>query len=245
MHGTSARTANTYEVTKKKRHLILKKVFKFKDKEIKQFRCVTGTRRTVLENYEGGFYSSNAFRRKYHEFFKDRLPKGMEVFYEIVGYTDDGGTIMGKCSNKKLNDKDFVKQYGKETVFSYGCEAGQNDVYVYRMTMTNEDGVTFEIPHEQVELLCEKMGVKCVPRFEKFIFTTWENLMERVEQFCDGVDPIGKSHIREGIVVRIDNRERFAAYKHKNFSFKVLEGIIKETSEAPDMEEAEDLMAGE
>ena len=30
-------------------------------------------------------------------------------------------------------------------------------------------------------------------------------------------------------------------YKHKNFNFKVLEGIIKDTAEAPDMEEADGL----
>ena len=89
------------------------------------------------------------------------------------------------------------------------------------------------------------MGVKCVPTFERFVFTTWEDLMERVEKYYDGADPIGKSHVREGVVVRIDNRSKFTAYKHKNFSFKVLEGIIKDTADAPDMEEAEELVANE
>ncbi len=245
MHGTSARTANAIEVTKKKRHLILRKVFKIKDKEVKQFKCVSGTRRTTLRDYEGGWYGSNAFRQKYHDFFKERLPKGMEVFYEIVGYTHGTQTIMGKCSNKLIKDKEFTKQYGAETIFSYGCPVGENDIYVYRMTMTNEDGYVVELPWEQVQLECEKMGVKCVPTFEKFIFTTWEDLMQRVEQYYDGADPIGKSHVREGVVVRIDNREKFAAYKHKNFSFKCLEGIIKDNADAPDMEEAEELLKEE
>ena len=44
------------------------------------------------------------------------------------------------------------------------------------------------------------------------------------------------------VVVRIDNRPSFTAYKHKNFNFKCLEGIIKDTSDAPDMEEAEELI---
>ena len=67
--------------------------------------------------------------------------------------------------------------------------------------------------------------------------------MERVEKYYDGVDPVGGTHIREGVVVRIDNRSKFTAYKHKNFYFKVLEGIIKDTADAPDMEEAEELIA--
>ena len=110
------------------------------------------------------------------------------------------------------------------------------------MTLTNEDGYTVEIPFEQVQIECEKMGVKCVPLFDKFIFTTWDDLMARVERYYDGADPIGKSHIREGVVVRIDNRPSFTAYKHKNWSFKVIESIIKDTSDEPDMEEAEELI---
>ena len=53
-------------------------------------------------------------------------------------------------------------------------------------------------------------------------------------------DPIGKTHIKEGVVVRIINRPKFTAYKDKVFEFKVIEGIIKSTASAPDMEEAED-----
>ena len=241
MHGTSARTANTLQVTKKKHPSLLKLLFHCKEKEVKEYKLISGTRRTTLRDYEGGWHGSNAFRYPYHEKFRDVLPKGMEVFYEIVGWVDQEKTIMGRCSNKLIKDKEFTKQYGPETVFSYGCEKGQNDCYVYRMTMTNPDGYVVELPWEQVQKESEKIGMKCVPTFEKFIYTSWEDLMERVEKYCDGVDPIGKTHVREGVVVRIDNRNKFTAYKHKNFSFKVLEGVIKDTADAPDMEEAEDI----
>ena len=241
MHGTSARTANTIEVTTLKRN-IFQKLFKRPAKSVKQYKCISGTRRTTLSNYEGGYYGSNAFREKYHNFFKERLPKGTEIFYEIVGWVDDYTTIMGRCKNSLIKDKEFTKQYGDETVFSYSCGIGENDCYVYRMTMMNEDGYMVEIPWEQVKLECEKMGVKHVPEFDKFIFTTWEDLMQRVEHYYDGPDPIGKTHVREGIVVRIDNKPSFTAYKHKNFSFKCLEGIIKDNSDAPDIEEAEELI---
>ena len=241
MHGTSARTANTIQVTKKKAPKLLKTLFGMKDKEIIEYQPVSGTRRTTLRDYEGGWHGSDVFRKKYHDLFKDKLPKGMEVFYEIVGWVNERTTIMGKCSNKLVKDKEFSNQYGKETVFSYGCQTGQSDCYVYRMTMTNPDGYSVELPWEQVQAECERMGVKCVPTFERFLFTTWEDLMARVEKYYDGVDPVGKTHIREGVVVRIDNRSKFTAYKHKNFYFKVLEGIIKDTAEEPDMEEAEEL----
>jgi hypothetical protein len=69
-----------------------------------------------------------------------------------------------------------------------------------------------------------------------------EYVKEIAEMFYDGPDPVGKTHVREGVVIRIINRPKFCAYKHKNFSFKVLEGIAKDLAAAPDMEEAQDLL---
>ena len=242
---------------------------------------VSGTRRTVLENYDGGYYGSNEFREAHSKFFEGKLWKGEEIFYEVVGFTHTGAPIMSIADNKKLNDKEFVKQYGKTTVFSYGCDPDpsawvphdhceqepklpQSDIYVYRMTMTNEDGDVVEYTPDFMRYRCEQMGVKTVPGFAKVYVKedaviahhtdgniSGGNLPEDVsigdavkmiaERFYDGPDPIGKTHVREGVVVRIVNRPKFCAYKHKNFSFKVLEGICKAEAEAPDMEEAEDV----
>jgi hypothetical protein len=190
-----------------------------------------------LKSFDGGFYGDNSFRQKYHDYFVGKLHKGEEIFYEIVGYTNGNQTIMPECSNSKTKDKEFIKQFGATTRFTYGCEEGQNDIYVYRMTMTNEDGDVVEYPTELAKLRCEQMGVKFVPIFEKFIFTTVDDLMARVNNYIEGADPVGKTHVREGVVVRIDNKEKFTAYKHKNFWFKVLEGIIKE-NDVLDMEES-------
>lgn len=241
MHGTSARTSNAIELTTKRKPRFLRKLG-FHDKESKRYKIISGSRRCVLKSYDGGYYGSNAFREKYHNLFAEKLPKGMEVFYEIVGYVHDDVPIMGRCKNSLVQDKEFRRQYGDVTTFSYGCDVGENECYVYRMTMTNEDGYAVELPWEQVEVECEKMGVKCVPTFDKFTFTTTDDLMARVEQYYEGPDPIGKTHIREGVVVRIDNRPSFTAYKHKGFHFKCLESIVKDTSDAPDMEEAEELL---
>ena len=247
---------------------------------------VSGTRRTVLENYEGGYYGSNEFREKHSKIFEGKLWKGETVYYEVVGFTHTGAPIMASASNSKLNDKEFVKRYGKETTFSYGCspdgmsetrftdlndldtayvvEKPQSDIYVYRMTMTNEDGQTVEYTPEFMRYRCEQMGIKTVPVFAKVYIKedaviahhadgrySGGNLPKGVsigeavkmiaEEFYDGPDPVGKTHVREGVVVRIVNRPKFTAYKHKNFAFKCLEGIVKVEATAPDMEEQESL----
>ena len=133
--------------------------------------------------------------------------------------------------------------------------------------MTNEDGEVVEYTPDFMRYRCEQMAVKTVLVFGKAIISpdrlhfiapdgydhdyriTDENVGEAVmkvaEEFYDGPDPIGKTHVREGVVVRILNRPKFAAYKHKNFSFKVLENIVKVEADAPDMEEAQEITANE
>lgn len=237
-HGTSARTSNTImNFTKKQSKL--QRFLKIKNKTAKYWNYVSGTRRTVLKNYDKGYYGSDEFRKVWNDFFVGKLAKGEEIFYEIVGYIGDK-PIMPQCSNSKTKDKEFIKQYGATTTFSYGCNVGNNKILVYRMTFTNEDGFVYELPTEQVKYRCEQMNVEFVPIFEKFIYTTREDLLERVNKYVDGADPIGKTHVREGVVVRIDNKSKFVAYKHKNVSFKILEGIIKTDAVVADMEESQE-----
>lgn len=243
LHGTSFRVMNTIRLTKKERNPIVKKVFRLKNKEFKEYKVMSGTRRVIIKDFDKEcYYSSNAFRKPYHDFFKDKLPKGMEVFGEIVGYVNETTPIMGKCNNRLVKDKEFLKMYGEETVFTYGCQPGQSDMYVYRITMTNEDGIVVELPTEETKMWCERFGCKFVPILDKFLFTTIDDLNDRVNRWLDIPDEIDPRHVAEGVVVRIDNRSKFTAYKRKSFTFKVIEGIIKDTSDAPDMEEAEDLI---
>ena len=274
LHGTSGRTAYVKTFRGMKR-TFWDWLFRREGTPIYDWGTVSGTRRTVMDTFEGGFYGSNEFRKQYHDFFEGKRWKGETVYYEIVGFTHDGKSIMGQCSNDKVKDKDFVKQYGKTTTFSYGCVpnpkqvAGvadpadpnstfqnierQSRMFGYRMTMTNEDGEVVEYTPEFTRHRCMYMGVDFVPvewsgiipqnpgSHDDPTITAGEWVMKKVEQFYDGPEPLDPTHIREGCVVRIINRPTFTAYKHKNFFFKVLEGIIKDTADAPDMEEADGL----
>ena len=84
---------------------------------------------SVLKKFDGGYYGNDMFRKKYHDFFEDKLPKGMTVFYEIAGWVSETTPIMGRCNNKLVKDKEFEKMYGKETIFTYGCEPGECDMW--------------------------------------------------------------------------------------------------------------------
>lgn len=258
MHGTSGRTgylprlvdivptnilAVFCEVKDRKRKLnkLQKAMIAYFDKHSRpkyDWGLVSGTRRTVLDSFDGGFYGSNEFREKHEKVFEGKLHKDETVYYEIVGFTDDGTPIMPKASNKKLNNKEFIKQYGEETIFSYGCDPDnkKSDLYVYRMTTTNEDGDVVEYTPDFMRYRCEQMGVKCVPLLWRgFIpeeVNPGEYIKEIAEKYYDGPDPVGKTHVREGVVCRILNRPGFAAYKHKNYDFKCLSGIAVAQAEA-------------
>ena len=277
MHGTSQRTG----------YLPVFKGYKrtFKDwllrrdgKPIYDWGYVSGTRRTVLDNYDGGYYGSNEFREQHSKTFEGKLWKGETVYYEVVGFTHTGAPIMAEGNNEKLG-KDFVKQYGKTTVFSYGCDPEgesfkheyadcwdgmnvrefkpQSNIYVYRMTMTNEDGAVVEYTPDFMRYRCEQMGIKTVPVMWKGIIPAHTGdaaairlgqgagawIKEKAEQYYDGPDPIGKTHVREGVVVRIVNRPKFCAYKHKNHNFKMISGIIVNEIADSNVEISDEILA--
>lgn len=238
MHGTSFRVAHLPILQGYKRSF-WGWLFHCEGTPIYDWGYISGTRRCVLSSFDGGFYGNNEFRKPVEDFFRGKLYKNETVYGEIVGYVNESQPIMPSVSNKKTNDKNFIKQYGETTVFSYGCESGQSDFYVYRMTMTSPDGNVVEYTPDFMRYRCEQMGAKYVPVMWRGYLdgppgpvasdiNDWnagEYVKGIAEKYYDGPDPIGKTHVREGVVIRIVNRPKFCAYKHKNFNFKCLSGI--------------------
>ena len=272
IHGTSQRTGYVHVLqdNKYQTHSLIKggllKIMpeKWRDKfaekwadPVYEYDHISGTRRTVMDTFEGGFYGSNEFRAQYHDFFKGKLWKGETVYYEVAGFTHTGAPIMATVSNAGVNDKEFTKMYGKTTTFSYGCEPDglpekRSHMWVYRMTMTNPDGEVVEYTPDFMRYRCEQMFVDCVPLLWKGTIpehpaskdddtiSAGDWIMNKAELFYDGPDLIDPRHVREGVVVRILNRPTFKAFKHKNHNFRVIEGIAKDVAIAPDIEEAEE-----
>lgn len=257
LHGTSARIGYL-PVLKGYKRTLWDKITRKDGTPIYQYDYINGTRRTIICDWDGGFYGSNEFRKHAFEAIKGKLHEGEEIFMELVGFTDDGVPIMGSVSNKKTNDKAFIKQYGDMTTFSYGCDptgvtAPKNDFYVYRMTLTTHEGYTVEYSPEYTRYRCEQMGVKFVPvEWRGYIpehpacedddtITAGEWIMRKAEQYYDGPEPIDPRHVREGVVVRLIDKPSFTAYKIKNFSFKLISGIAVADTTPVDETIAEEL----
>lgn len=236
MHGTSSRHMKTYAEMPRG---FFRKLFHMKPKTKSVYVC--GSRRCVITENSQGYYGNDEFRMKHHKILEPFIEDGVECFGEIVGYygPNESDTIMPIGDNTKINDKAFVKEFGKHSIFNYGCEPGESKLYIYRITSNN--GEKEWTPDEICEW-CDKNGLLHVPYIETFEFTTIQDLQERVNNYLyDLLDPIGKTHIKEGVVIRIVNRRTFTAYKAKTWEFRVIEGIIKDTNSSPDMEEIQEI----
>ena len=251
MHGTSARLAHVLEETERKKrwyHQLLRTT----PKTNTEWKVIHGTRRVVLgesEDTDGGYYGTHGFRYKATETLASNLRKGEVVYGEIVGYHSEDGLVMGSVSTKDLRkDKEFKALFNgnppTEMRYTYNCLPGQSEFYVYRICQAEESGHLVELSWPQVKARCSELGVKHVPELHEFpvvIHNTneLETFTTLVESLNDGIDPVDPSHVREGVVVRVDRPDgTMIPLKSKGWNFKVLESIIKLNEDYIDTEEA-------
>jgi len=247
VHGTSGRTSYTLVP---QQPWLFGKWFARKD----EYEHVSGSRRVIMnfqKEMQAGYYGTNEFRKEIHDMLMGLLHQGETIFYEIVGWVNKDRLIMQAANNKKLRDKKFVKKYGEQTIFTYGCAPGEYKVLVYRMNMTSPEGYIVEYSWDQICKRCSVMGLETVPLLHRFIYykkyrddeNNTKELLDKVNAYISMDDQLpapsvlDDSHIAEGIVLRIEQGNDFLAYKHKSFHFKVLEGIIKDAGEE-DIEES-------
>jgi len=186
--------------------------------------------------------------------FEGKLEKGETIYGEIAGYDLSGGLIIGSQGNKKLKPfmgkkeyKTFIDRYGEITEFTYGCTLDEdpenktlfnlekiNKVFVYRITTTNEDGVSMDLSWEQVKMRCEQMNVNHVPELAKFLIQEGDTQMIEDYLIDEAKEPsrLFPQHLREGVCLRLEGSSLTPKiFKEKNYFFKVIERIIKETEE--------------
>lgn len=210
-----------------------------------QWEYVSGTRRVVLNSdvEDKGFFSGEQFRMLIHNMLLEAgLHKGETIFYEIVGFAEDGSAIAGKPHAVK--DKELKHQYGSQMYYAYGCNPHMPTecykVLVYRITHTNEDGFTIEAPMNVIQRRCNELGIPSVPiLYGPFIYDgNPQNLQMLCHTFAEEHPSIlDNSHIREGIVLRVEHENVQTAFKMKSFAFSELESIAKQYDDYIDTEE--------
>lgn len=213
LHGTSAIVSNA--LVKKKIDIMSRFAsmlgVKVQDSE---YDYIYASRRVVKNEFVQAkvhFYSEDLWTRVGKEQFHGKLHHGETVYYEILGYTQDGAFI----------------QKG----YDYGCLNGEYKVYVYRITHTTPNGTVVELQWNQVKDRCAELAVTTVPelyhgRAAKYGAgsdnETWREdflkvlkksyVYDQDSQFCVNKVP------EEGICVRKEGLN-IEVYKLKSFRF--------------------------
>lgn len=246
LHGTSAIVSNC--LTKRK--------MGFFDKlasivginvEKSHYEYIYASRRVIKNEFaetKQHFYGHDLWSEIGKEHFDGKLHTGESVYYEIVGYTKGGSYIQKDfdygCAPMKqiihvLPTTDDVLE-GRYAKPIEQVSTPQHKVFVYRITMTAEDGTVTELQWNQVKARCNEIGVPHVPEIyygvAGGIFTVdepsgnWGDdvldflraayVHDQDSQFCANKVP------EEGIVLRKEGLN-IECYKLKSFRFLSME----------------------
>jgi len=248
-HGTSAIAANV--VCKNPRDWKIKLVnwiaLKLTGKAFynDSYQEVYASRKVIKNEFmendpsKKNYYSYDLWTEIGKQHFHNKLQPGESIYYEIVGYTKDGGAIQKGydygCNPNPIYD--FAKQS-----MSYDHDKAelkpQHKVYVYRITRTDTAGNVTELSWEQVKDRCKELGVDHVVEIyhgeadyfypcelaipdeealrkwrEEFLDTLQKAYVcDQDSQFCENKVP------EEGVVLRKEGLY-LEAFKLKSFRF--------------------------
>jgi hypothetical protein len=236
-HGTSVRYGNVEVQKSLSLWDRVKNYFSFKGFDATTLRkeYVLGTRRAILPkvdeyNFTGGFYGSGEPYTVVPNLLFGKLRDNEVVYGEVVGYCKNGSPLFTHSLTKL---PELEKQYGSPIEYSYGCVKGQSKFRAYRITHNGRDLSWFECQKR-----CEELGVEMVTEITRFVYNgNREELNAQIATYLEGSSLIDYSHIREGVCVRVENKHGHKVYKEKSYSFKVAEGIAKDSNDYIDSEE--------
>lgn len=197
--------------------------------------------RTVIKNRHynknvtDGFYGVDVWAEA-DKIIKPFLQKGMTIYAEIVGFLPNGGYI------QKGYD------YGCTMPMGGSYKLGEHfKVLVYRITMTNVDGVVHEFSAREVQQYCKNIGLDCVTEyyygFAKDLYPEldpsehWsENFISKLANdkrfYMEMNSPTCINKVpHEGVVIKSENM-RSEAFKLKCFAFLDKEGKALDKGES-------------
>lgn len=248
LHGTSGRLGYVPQDVKPnwRQRLAAWLIDRGRKMETFEWTHLLGTRNVILDTFVGeSYYGKEGFRYKLTDPIKPKLRKGETIYFEIVGFTEDGKPIMPSVDTKEVPA--IRELYGDKMYYSYGCWVAaeapgpQSKLFVYRITQTTPDHIPLELSWEQVKGRCEELGLDYVPEvdvpFNSYLPSATYRVLERAENLSHGPSVLDATHIREGVCVRWEKGKDMGILKHKSHEFLVLEGVVKSQDSYVDREE--------
>lgn len=229
-HGTSAifanilinRELNWFEKCLKRFGI------KVKDKEYDLIISSRGViKNRYINNYGLSYYQEDVWTHAGNS-IRHLIPKGHTIYAEIVGYLPGTNTFIQKNHD-------------------YKCQEGKYEIYIYRVTITNEDGNVHELSAKDVQIWCHQRGLNPVKelyygyakdlypniyykkkskeqldRFSELLLQEIKNDKDRFYMECNSPDCW--NHVpHEGIVIRNDSDTNIKALKVKTDAHYLME----------------------
>lgn len=227
LHGTSGRIGN---VLTKRKLTWLEKLAKLLGIRVveEEYNYVAGSRRVVKSvgfdelSGKNHFYEEDLWTKVSKEFFEGKLNKGEMVYFEVIGKDYTGAEIQ----------KDYTYGFDKPEVF------------VYRISNINAQGIEVDLPYPQLKERAKQLGLK-VPAeiyYGSLVGYLYNQIGAKSDpemSFSQAVDEMGKylserymdkpsyldpKVIEEGIVLRVENYTQPKLFKMKAPEFLIHEG---------------------
>lgn len=202
LHGTSVRLAN---VLVPKRLSFIERVAKWLGVKIveSEYKPVAGSRRVIkMKSQDDNHYYSTDVYNEALDRVAHLIPKNWVLYGEIIGWS--GGSAI---------QKNYTYQLPQHT----------NELYIYRISIVNNDGVSCDLTWDQVKEFCVNNGINHVPELERGYFKDIdvEKYMDKsfVEMGFRNCLPLDKgAPCDEGIVVmKYGIHDYFAKVKSPKF----------------------------
>lgn len=204
------------------------------DQQLYDWQFVVGSRQVIKSvngetKRNGDFYKENVWNES-AKVFEGKLHKGECIYYEIIGWTANGRPL----------------QKG----YTYGLEPGSHKIYIYRITMANEDGVAHDLPLPALRERCAQLGVDLVPVLFYGTSTglygqltnqgsiwvipdNWRDLLRDAiqDRFLDKPSALDSSIVEEGVVMTVESLGVHYHFKAKSPKFLLHETKVLDDKE--------------
>ncbi len=213
LHGTSFRLAHQKVIDFPKWLIKLYnkgygnwKIVKFLEKQFRKtsYQLIAGSRTVVKmrDTDQSGFYSTDIWNQALDR-VGHLIPKNWVIYGELIGWA-------GQSAIQKN--------------YTYNCTPGTFDMYIYRVAVVNEDGLSVDLSFDPMNKWCRDNGLKTCPemwrgrkgdfRYEDYMDTRFT---ENSFQQC--ITLSNKDTVDEGVVIRIDDGLTPSLYKAKSQKF--------------------------
>lgn len=204
LHGTSARFANQKVLKLTRWHRVdlwlqnkLGKIYEtirpyipFRLKTEYEFDTLAGSRRVIKDTKSGKVNENYYVEDLWNTWLlkiQHVIPKNWILYGEIIGWVNQ---------NKWIQED-----------YTYDLSPGQSDLYIYRISVVNEDGISVDLSWKQIKCFCQENGLKYVPELFKGHFHECDiNTFISTNYFKDGyfnaVPLCPESPCDEGVCIR-------------------------------------------